>query len=138
VLGQVISRALLLTTLVAAVGPRAAAAQPARRGPPAVQTRTSAPVADRAVPRSLVLATFAARRLSLSTQNPPPAPQPVEPMHAVTGNQPQVTADSSLTQKWWFWAAMGTLAVGSAVLLLAAVRPSEAPSTRLGNMEAFR
>jgi hypothetical protein len=66
--------------------------------------------------------------------------QPVEPSHAVpTAPLPAPAGEPpSITQKWWFWAAVGALVVSTTVLLVVATREAEAPRTRLGNMEAFR
>ena len=60
-------------------------------------------------------------------------------MHAVSSDPLlRPVSRASITQKWWFWAAVGALVVSTTVLLVAATREAEAPRTRLGNMEAFR
>jgi hypothetical protein len=163
--GQVTIRALLITTLLWALGPRAASAQPElpRAPAPAVDACGAAQLVGREASREVrnplrVLRTFdpwgsrapvwrpasagpaspqvfTGRRLSLRTQG-----QPVEPAHAVPTAPPSAPAGEppSLTQKWWFWAAVGALVVSTTVLLVVATREAEAPRTRLGNMEAFR
>jgi hypothetical protein len=121
-------RVLLAGTLVLALGPRAAWAGPDQTGP-----ATAAPVAAvRQVQR--LHPAFSPVRLSLAARV-----QPVEPMHTVPTDPAPVAGEPiALTQKWWFWAAVGTLVVSSVVLLVVATRESGPPRTQLGNMEAFR
>ncbi len=43
----------------------------------------------------------------------------------------------SVTTKPWFWGAVAGVLITAAVILLVTSQPSSAPSTTLGNMEAF-
>jgi hypothetical protein len=61
---------------------------------------------------------------------PLPQPAPMAP-HALS-------EDPWLVRKWWFWTIVGALAVGTGIVVVVATRGSDEPSTRLGNMEAFR
>jgi hypothetical protein len=124
----VIARAALILCLISALTATAVRAEPR---PPA----TAALPALRLDP-ALAARIASLRPLALATQSQQPA-QPVEPMHAV-GPAPVSGEPLSLTQKWWFWAAVGGLVVTTVVLLVVATRGSEAPRTRLGNMEAFQ
>jgi hypothetical protein len=125
VFGQVIARPALIVFLISALAASVARAEP--RPPP-----TAALPALR-LDSALIARINLLRPLSLATQSQ----QPVEPMHAV-GPAPVTGEPLSLTQKWWFWAAVGGLVVTTVVLLVVATRGSEAPRTRLGNMEAFQ
>jgi pyruvate/2-oxoglutarate dehydrogenase complex dihydrolipoamide acyltransferase (E2) component len=44
----------------------------------------------------------------------------------------------SVTDQWWFWTAVAGVVVVTATVLLVSTRGSDAPSTKLGNMEAFK
>jgi len=46
------------------------------------------------------------------------------------------TPDEPFYVKWWFWTAVGALAVAT-VVILAASSDSGPPKTNLGNMPAF-
>lgn len=48
-------------------------------------------------------------------------------------------SESSLAGRWWFWAAVGTLAAAGATLaiLAASQREEDAPATALGNVKIF-
>ena len=127
--------ALLVLTLSFSLAPRSVRAQPesvpvAPTGPASVVRRLSSPATVERPPLAVSL-----RRLTLVEQ----PEQPIDPAHAMATNPPPTTGEPpGITQRWWFWAAMGAVAVGAAVFLVAATRQSEAPQTRLGNMEAFR
>ncbi len=130
--GQVIFRPLLIGLLVCALAPRAVSAQPERPAGPSARIDpwrgcrpASGPPATLLDPKPRLLAAV--------TQG-----QPVEPVHAVSRETLSAGERASITQKWWFWAAVGALAVSATVLVVAATRGAEAPRTRLGNMEAFR
>jgi hypothetical protein len=128
---EVIARSALIFFLVSAL-----AAADARAERAAVSAPTAARPELRLDP-ALLARLAAAPPRALALQNP--QPQPVEPVHAVNAAPAPATGEPlSLTQKWWFWAAVGGLVVTTLVLVVVATRGSEAPRTRLGNMEAFQ
>jgi hypothetical protein len=45
------------------------------------------------------------------------------------------TAPRPVTERWWFWTAVGTVVVATAVLLVLANREPAPPATTLGNQE---
>jgi hypothetical protein len=61
----------------------------------------------------------------------PPAPGPT----VLLLNAPK--KDEPVTEKWWFWTAVGGAVVLTAVLVLVAARPAPKPKTKLDDMEAF-
>ena len=43
----------------------------------------------------------------------------------------------SVTNKWWFWAAIGGVLATTVAVIVITNQPPRAPSSTLGNMEAF-
>jgi hypothetical protein len=70
-------------------------------------------------------------RLLLQEQ---PAPVYVPPTTAVAPVAPE---NQSITDRWWFWAAVGGVVAATLVVILIAGRGPSAPSSTLGNMDAF-
>jgi hypothetical protein len=75
------------------------------------------------------------------------APRPLPPSAAVapsTAEPPVVLLvpppkpAPSVTDQWWFWTAVAGVVVVTATVLLVSTRGSDVPSTKLGNMEAFK
>lgn len=66
-----------------------------------------------------------AKRLDLVDKQPrrPPEPQPVAR-----------DDDGSILTRWWFWTAVGVVAVGGGVGIYVATRPDDPPATDLGNI----
>ena len=64
-----------------------------------------------------------AKRLDLVEKKPRRKPEPMIE-----------SGDGSVLTRWWFWTAVGVVAVGSGVGLYVATRPDGAPSTDLGNI----
>lgn len=72
----------------------------------------------------------------LALQEPVPAPY-VPPGADLTPAPTPAERPRPVTKRWWFWAAVGGLAVATvAVILIAGGSPS-APGSTLGDMEAF-
>jgi hypothetical protein len=72
----------------------------------------------------------------LALQEPAPAPY-VPPGADLTPAATPAETPRPVTKRWWFWAAVGGLAVATvAVILIAGGSPS-APGSTLGDMEAF-
>jgi hypothetical protein len=75
-------------------------------------------------------------RTRLALQEPAPAPY-VPPGADLTPAATPAEARRPITKRWWFWAAVGGLAVATvAVIVIAGGSPS-APRSTLGDMEAF-
>jgi hypothetical protein len=75
-------------------------------------------------------------RAWLALQEPVPAPY-VPPGADLTPAAAPAERPRPVTKRWWFWAAVGGLAVATvAVILIAGGSPS-APGSTLGDMEAF-
>jgi hypothetical protein len=70
-------------------------------------------------------------RLLLQEQ---PAPVYVPPGPAVAPVAPE---NQSITDRWWFWTAVGGVVAATLVVILIAGRGPSAPSSTLGNMDAF-
>jgi hypothetical protein len=70
-------------------------------------------------------------RLLLQEQ---PAPVYVPP---AAGVAPAPAESQSITDRWWFWAAVGGVVAATLVVILIAGRGPSAPSSTLGNMDAF-
>jgi hypothetical protein len=72
----------------------------------------------------------------LALQEPAPAPY-LPPGADLTPSSPPAEPRRPITKRWWFWAAVGGLAVATvAVILIAGSSPSP-PGSTLGDMEAF-
>jgi hypothetical protein len=48
-------------------------------------------------------------------------------------NQPAPATQPSMLSRWWFWTAVGAVAVATATVIIASSRGSGPPSTQLGN-----
>jgi tetratricopeptide (TPR) repeat protein len=66
-----------------------------------------------------------AKRLDLVDKTPRRQPEP--------GPEPK-DDESSIVTRWWFWTAVGVVAVGGGVGIYVATRSESAPSTDLGNI----
>jgi hypothetical protein len=100
--------ALCLGFLLTTMGGRAATAQ------------------DRTIPPLLLATDEVVAPPYVPTASPPPAP--------TTDDH----ASRPITHRWWFWTAMGAFVAGTVTVAVLANRPASAPSSTLGNMEAFR
>lgn len=65
-----------------------------------------------------------------------PAPAYVPP-GAQLGAAPEPTPDKPITQRWWFWTAVGAAVVTTVVVIVVATREPSPPASTLGNMDAF-
>jgi hypothetical protein len=137
---QVITRALLVAFLISTLG------RPAHGEPGPTDPGVPAWAGGATVAADVSSAFNGELPGNVIPSRPPPhlsfsssQSQPMEPVHAVpTGRPASATEPYTVTQKWWFWTAVGTLLVTTTALLIVATRESSAPRTRLGDMEAFR
>ena len=66
--------------------------------------------------------------LAFQMQGPTsPPPGPLTPVRAAD--------ESDVTDKWWFWAAIGAVVATTVVLFIVASGGSDEPRTQLGNMD---
>jgi hypothetical protein len=54
-----------------------------------------------------------------------------------TAVEPAPVENVSITERWWFWAAVGGVVAATVVVVLIAGHAPSAPSSTLGNMNAF-
>ena len=90
-----------------------------------------APTEETGWPRPIGRRVALAPRLLLQET---PGPVYVPPGASPESAPPEST---SVTERWWFWAAIGGVVVATVAIILIAGRAPSAPGSTLGNMEAF-
>jgi hypothetical protein len=138
--GQVATRAIPARCL-AALLISSLAASPAladRPAPPAAAAHAEQPGAP-ALPSSGARAQGRALLLARQHEPTPTAPNAqTVPLPQPAVQSPQAVEEPKPLDRWWFWAAAGGLLLATGALFLVATSGNDRPSTRLGNMEAFR
>jgi len=71
---------------------------------------------------------------ALPTLEPDRGGQTSDPLPAgVQLNQPEPATQPTMVAGWWFWTAVGAVAVATAAVIVASSRGSAPPTTNLGN-----